>query len=378
MDLVTFIESESVNIHLSIISIVLFVILALCIILCSKTYIQRKKQLLVCYVVMGISALSFSFFRENSLINIMASLYASCVFALLYSRLNEIEQEEELTKIKNNLSQFQEDLLEKVSKINDEMTNTLNKFQKEILEEVCKINNGLLYKHDDLYLSNEENSPNKKLFIKLADSLKYTKCYIYEGEDAATSSICLYSIRKHLIERNEKMNATFIFNSIPNDPESANKFFTSIFLLHNLYKEGCFKELKVVLRSGQTQQFVNLMDECLLFSPYPKSSGSRYPITYLYCKKENENSFYNLIKKVMNEILSEKTNKIITMNEKKDSLIGLKFDTFAEKGCFGNSIKCFKKKLMKFSNEEICKYFDVLITKRKELYKELIKIYDNE
>ena len=27
---------------------------------------------------------------------------------------------------------------------------------------------------------------------------------------------------------------------------------------------------------------------------------------------------------------------------------------------------------MKFSNEEICKYFEVLITKRKELYKESI------
>lgn len=33
---------------------------------------------------------------------------------------------------------------------------------------------------------------------------------------------------------------------------------------------------------------------------------------------------------------------------------------------------------MKFSNEEICKYFEVLITKRKELYKESIEMYDNE
>lgn len=38
----------------------------------------------------------------------------------------------------------------------------------------------------------------------------------------------------------------------------------------------------------------------------------------------------------------------------------------------------FKKNLMKFSNEEICKYFEVLITKRKELYKESIEMYDNE
>ena len=142
---------------------------------------------------MGISALSFSFFRENSLISIMGSLYASCMFALLYSRLNEIEQEKE----------------------HREMTKTLNEFQDKILEEVCKINNSLLYKHDDLYLSNEVKSPNKKLFIKLADSLKHTKSYIYEGEDAVTSSICLYSIRKYLIERIEKMDATFIFNGIP-------------------------------------------------------------------------------------------------------------------------------------------------------------------
>lgn len=305
---------------------------------------------------MGISALSFSFFRENSLISIMGSLYASCMFALLYSRLNEIEQEKE----------------------HREMTKTLNEFQDKILEEVCKINNSLLYKHDDLYLSNEVKSPNKKLFIKLADSLKHTKSYIYEGEDAVTSSICLYSIRKYLIERIEKMDATFIFNGIPNNKENANKFFTSIFLLHKLYKKGCFNKLTIVLRSGQTQQFVNLMDESLLFSPYPKSSNGRYPITYLYYKKENVNSFFSLIKKVMNEILSEKTNSIITINETHDSLIELKFDRFATKGFFGNSIKCFKKNLMTFSNEEICKYFEVLITKRKELYKESIEIYDNE
>lgn len=77
-------------------------------------------------------------------------------------------------------------------------------------------------------------------------------------------------------------------------------------------------------------------------------------------------------------LYSEKTNSIITINETHDSLIELKFDRFATKGFFGNSIKCFKKNLMTFSNEEICKYFEVLITKRKELYKESIEIYDNE
>lgn len=356
MNTAKFIESESFDIHLSIISIILVIILVFCVVLCWKSFYYRKKQLLVCYAIMGISAFSFSFFKDNRLISIMASLYASCMFAILYSRLNEMEQKE----------------------FNTKMENTLNEFQNKILEEVCKINNGLLYKHDDLYLPNEEKSPNRKLFIKLADSLKHTKNYIYEGEDAVTSSICLYSIKKHLTERIEKMNATFIFNGIPNNKDNINKFFTSIFLLYKLYKEDCFKHLTIVLRTSQTQQFVNLMDESLLFSPYPKSSNGRYPITYLYCKKENRNSFFSLIKSVMNEILSEKTNKIITIDKDNDSLIKLNFDRFANKGYFGNSIKCFQKKFMKFSNEDICKYFDILINKRKELYKDFFDICDNE
>lgn len=411
MDVIQRLESESINIHLSVISILLVAILILFIIAYRKSYNSQKGQLLVCYMIMGISSLSFSVFKENSLIGIMASLYASCVFAILHSRLKDIENRRIQESIKgkiedlknfeerqqkfmddflqefdkksreseDNQKKFRDEFLQKIDNKNRDSEANQKTFRDEIIREIDKINKGFLYKHDKIFTPNKNSEPDEELFKELVEGIKLSRTYIYEGEDAIKSSACLYCIKKELRQKTERLKATFIFdicNKEEATQEYAINFFTSLFLLKDLCKDGCFGELIVVLRKNQTRQFVNLMDSQLFYSPYPKSEDKkRYPITFLYTPKGNEQSFFGIFKNVMNNILNEDGNKKIQLTNKFDNLAELNFLTYARCGYFGSNIKCFKKSDMRFSNNAISEYFAPLIKERLEVYSELIERY---
>lgn len=369
MEIVKIIESENVNIQLSWISIILVVILIICIIVFWKDYSSRKKQLSVCYVIMGISAILFSFFTESNLTNILASLYASCTFAILYSSIIEKTNDD-----------TQQSIQKQIETMKSEFEKSQKAFKDEALLEIDKINKGFLYKHDEIFLPNEESEPNEDLFRQLVQGIKSSKTYIYEGEDAIKSSICIYCLRKSLSQRKERLKATFIFN-ICNKSEMtedwARNFFTTLFLLNQLYKsDKCFGELTILLKKNKTHQFVNLMDNCLLFSPYPKTEGKRYPITFLYTPKENEQSFFTIFKTTMYSIINGSGCEKIQFSDSFDDLTKFNFGTCAK--YFGNAINCFQKKNMRFSNEEISKYFSVLLKQRIESYKKYIERYEDK
>lgn len=371
MDIVKIIESENVNIQLSLISIILVGILITCIIFFRKDYISRKKQLSVCYVIMGISAVLFSFFTESNITNILASLYASSTFAILYSSIIEKTNDD-----------FQKSICEQINKMKEDFERNQKNFKDEALLEIDKINKGFLYKHDKIFLPNEESEPNEDLFRQLVDGIKSSKTYIYEGGDAIKSSICLYCLRKSLSQRKEKLKATFIFNICDKSEMTedwSRNFFTTLFLLNQLYKSNkCFGELTILLKKNKTHQFVNLMDDCLFFSPYPKTEGKRYPITFLYTPKENEQSFFSIFKTTMDSIINGAGYEKIIFSDSFDDLKKFNFATCAKSSFFGSTIKCFQKSDMRFSNEEISKYFSSLVKERIELYQKYIERYEDK
>lgn len=370
MNIIKIIESESIDIHLSVISVLLIAILILCVIVYWKSFSNRKKQLTICYTIMSISALSFSFFTANSLISITASLYASCVFAILYSGLVEMENIKSQNAIQNSI-----EIMKKDTEANQKT------FRKEILLEIDKINKGFLYKHDEIFMPNKESEPNEDLFKKLTDGIKISETYIYEGEDAIKSSICLYCIKDALSQRHtNKLKATFIFDTCNKQEITKDyvlNFFTSLFLLKKLYIKGCFGELIIIQRKNQTEQFVNLMDNRLFYSPYSKLNG-RYPITFLYTPKENTKSFFDIFKDVINNILNDTRFEKIHLTNSFDNLSKFNFRTYAKKGYFGDTIKYFSPKQMRFSNSIISKYFEDLVNKRIEEYRNLIEQYTKE
>lgn len=390
MNIIKIIESESVDIHLSVISVLLIAILILCVIVYWKSFSNRKKQLTICYTIMCISALSFSFFTANSLISIMASLYASCVFAILYSGLVEMENIKSQNAIQNSIKKmendtktnqknFRDEILQEIEKMKKDTEANQKTFRKEILQEIDKINKGFLYKHDEIFMPNKESEPNEDLFKKLTEGIKNSGTYIYEGEDAIKSSVCLYCIKDSLSQRlTKKLKATFIFD-VCNEKEITQnyvlKFFTSLFLLRELYKKGCFAELIVVQRKNQTEQFINLMDDRLFYSPYPKLKDNRYPITFLYTPKENAKSFIDIFRDVISNILKDTKCEKIHITDTSDNLSKFNFQNYAKKGYFGETIKCFSRQQMKFSNSIISEYFESLINKRIEEYKNLIEKY---